>query len=331
MRRALMLAATPGVPEGPNPRVGAVLLSASGEEIAAGYHRGAGTSHAEVEALRQAGELARGATAVITLEPCNHTGRTGPCAQALIAAGMARVVFAQADVSRQAAGGAIAIRAAGVGFEGGLRAAEADALNPVWTRASTLDRPLVTWKFAATLDGRSAAADGTSRWITGNLARADVHRLRARCDAILVGTGTALADDPRLTVRSGDGTPFPADNQPLRAVMGMRELPSDAAVLDDQARTVLLRTRQPAEALAELHSRGCMHVWLEGGPRLAAAFLAAGVVDEVIAYVAPLLLGAGPPAVEELGITTLADATPFALIDVTRLGDDVRLTLEGKS
>ncbi|MCW2821108.1 MAG: bifunctional diaminohydroxyphosphoribosylaminopyrimidine, partial [Marmoricola sp.] len=216
MRRALELASTPGVPLGPNPRVGCVLLTAQGTEVAEGYHRGAGTLHAEAAALAEAGEDARGTTAVVTLEPCNHTGRTGPCSRALIDAGVNRVVFAQPDPNPVATGGEAALRAAGIDVEFGLMERESRCLNRAWTFALEHHRPFVTWKFATTLDGRSAAADGTSRWITSRAARVDSHRLRAQCDVMLVGTGTVEADDPELTVRDEyDGL---LAHQPLRAV-----------------------------------------------------------------------------------------------------------------
>ena len=179
MTRALALAASPGVPLGPNPRVGCVLLAEDGTTVAEGFHRGAGAPHAEADALARAGSAARGTTAVVTLEPCNHTGRTGPCARALADAGVARVVYAQADTNPVATGGADALRAAGVDVEGGLLADQARALNREWTFAVESGRPFVTWKFATTLDGRSAAADGTSRWVSSAPARRDTHRLRA--------------------------------------------------------------------------------------------------------------------------------------------------------
>src|SRR6187200_789831 len=189
MRRALELAATPGVPLGPNPRVGCVLLTAEGTEaaqvVAEGYHRGAGSPHAEAAALAEAGPDARGSTAVVTLEPCHHAGRTGPCSLALIEAGVARVVFAQPDPNPVATGGEAALRAAGIEVEFGLMEREARALNRAWTFAMEHRRPFVTWKLATTMDGRSAAADGTSRWVTSRAARVDSHRLRAQCDVIL--------------------------------------------------------------------------------------------------------------------------------------------------
>lgn len=336
MRRALALAGTTGVPRGPNPRVGCVLVADDGTEVAEGFHRGAGTAHAEVAALTEAGPAARGTTAVVTLEPCNHTGRTGPCSRALLEAGVRRVVFAQRDVNPVASGGAETLRAAGVEVEEGVLAVEARELNRAWTFAVEHRRPFVTWKFATTLDGRSAASDGTSRWVSSVAARRDVHRLRSLSDAILVGTNTVEVDDPALTVR--DEYDEPVVRQPLRAVMGLRDLAPDRRVLDDTAETVLLRTHEPRRALADLFTRDRRHVFLEGGPRLAAAFLGARVVDEVVAYVAPLLLGAGAHAVGDLGITSIADALHLQVRDVSVLGTGaettVRLTMianEGES
>jgi diaminohydroxyphosphoribosylaminopyrimidine deaminase / 5-amino-6-(5-phosphoribosylamino)uracil reductase len=330
MRRALELAATPGLPLGPNPRVGCVLIDGDGRVVAEGHHRGAGHHHAEIDALERAGDAARGSTAVVTLEPCNHTGRTGPCAQALVAAGVRRVVHAQSDTNPVAAGGAEALRAAGVEVEGGLLLDEARALNRAWTFAIEHGRPFVTWKFATTLDGRSAAADGTSRWVSSRAARRDTHRLRGECDVMLVGANTVVVDDPELTVR--DEQEQPLARQPLRVVMGERDLPGASRVFNDRAETLHLRTRDPQLALAEVFARDRQHVFLEGGPTLAAAFLRAGLVDEVVAYVAPMLLGAGRSAVGDLGIGTIADALHLPITGVTVLepqepGDDTNLRL----
>jgi len=331
MARAIDLATTTGVPRGPNPRVGCVLLDDSGRTVAEGHHRGAGTPHAEVDALQRAGDRARGGTAVVTLEPCNHTGRTGPCAQALIAAGVARVVFAQCDTNPAATGGAATLTAAGVDVAAGLLIDEARAVNPEWTFAVEHGRPFVTWKFAATLDGRSAAADGSSRWVSSLASRRDTHRLRGVCDVVLAGTGTVLVDDPQLTVRDTEDRPLPRYRQPLRAVMGLRALPAGRRVLDDTAETVVLQTRDPAEALDRLYARDRQHVFLEGGPTLAAAFVRGGLVDEVVSYVAPVLLGSGRSAVGDLGIATMAEALRLDVVDVTTVGEpptlDVRLTM----
>jgi diaminohydroxyphosphoribosylaminopyrimidine deaminase / 5-amino-6-(5-phosphoribosylamino)uracil reductase len=331
MTRALKLAVSPGVPLGPNPRVGCVIVAADGTPIAEGFHRGVGSPHAEVDALSRAGDRARGATAVVTLEPCNHTGRTGPCAQALVRAGIARVVYAQADANPVAQGGAQTLREAGVDVEGGLLDDAARAVNPAWTFAVEHGRPFVTWKFATTLDGRSAAADGTSRWVSSVPARRDTHRLRSACDVILVGTGTVLVDDPELTVRDEEDVNLARRVQPLRAVMGLRDIPPDRRVCNDAAETVVLRTRDPQSALADLFARDRQHVFLEGGPTLAASFLTQGLVDEVVAYVAPMLLGAGLSSVGALGIETIGDALHLEVIDVCALGTgtdtNVRLTM----
>lgn len=325
MRRALTLAASPGVPPGPNPRVGCVLLGPDGSVVAEGHHRGAGTPHAEVAALQQAGELARGSTAVVTLEPCRHVGRTGPCTDALVAAGVVRVVVGQPDVSRLARGGGQQLREAGLDVETGVLADEARALNPEWSRAVERGRPFLTWKVAAGLDGRVAAADGTSRWVTSPEARADVHALRAVVDAVVVGTGTALADDPALTVRGEDGRL--ADRQPLRVVVGNRDLPDDARLSDGEGPLLHLRTHDPVSVLAQLAEHDVQHVLLEGGPTLAGAFVAAGLVDRVVVYLAPKLLGPGRGMVDLPGVGTLADAVRLRVEDLAAVGPDVRLTL----
>lgn len=239
MRRALALAARGLGSTSPNPVVGCVVLDATGATVGEGYHQRAGGPHAEVHALRAAGDLARGGTAVVTLEPCDHTGRTGPCSQALRDAGIARVVYAVGDPTPDATGGAATLRAAGVDVESGLLADEAESVNAAWLTSVRTGRPHVTWKYAATLDGRIAAADGTSRWISSAASRADVHRLRAECDAVVVGSGTQRADDPHLAVRG----PLLAEGavQPLRVVVdthGTAVRPG-ARVLDDAAPTLV--------------------------------------------------------------------------------------------
>lgn len=324
MRRALELASR-GPSADPNPRVGCVLVGEKdGQrvEVGAGFHLGAGTPHAEVAALHDAGELARGATAYVTLEPCNHTGRTGPCTEALIAAGVARVVHAASDPNPMARGGAETLRAAGVTVTSGVLVEEADHLNESWAFSVRHGRPWVTWKFAGSMDGRSAARDGTSQWLTSSAARADVHRLRAACQAIMVGTGTAQYDNPRLTVRDAVGQPV--GRQPLRVVVGMRELSSDAHLRDTTAETLQIRSHNPVDVLQALHEREIRRVWLEGGPTLASAFLRAGFIDEIIVYFAPVLLGSGRNAVDDFGVATLGEAPRYTLFDVTRFGDDLR-------
>jgi diaminohydroxyphosphoribosylaminopyrimidine deaminase/5-amino-6-(5-phosphoribosylamino)uracil reductase len=320
MRRALEASVRVHGTTSPNPPVGAVVIDAEGAVAGVGATAPPGGPHAEVVALRAAGPRARGGTLVVTLEPCAHQGRTPPCSAALRDAGVAAVYLAVPDPNPVAAGGAAVLRAAGVDVHAGLLADEV-ARGPLraWLHAASTGRPHVTWKFAATLDGRSAAADGTSRWITGAAARARVHDLRATVDAVVVGTGTALTDDPALTARDVDGRV--RDRQPLRVVVGLSDLPAGSRLA---APDVLhLRTRDPDRVLARLHGRGVVDVLLEGGPRLAGAFLAAGRVDRVLAYLAPALLGAGPAALAEAGVGTIADMERLQVDTVCRVGTDV--------
>ncbi|PVU81823.1 bifunctional diaminohydroxyphosphoribosylaminopyrimidine deaminase/5-amino-6-(5-phosphoribosylamino)uracil reductase RibD (plasmid) [Cellulomonas sp. WB94] len=335
MRRAVDLARR-GPAHGPNPRVGCVILAPGGSDgrdgpsaaqravLGEGWHRGAGTAHAEVAALADAqrrGADVRGATAVVTLEPCDHTGRTGPCSIALLEAGIGRVVISVADPNLAAAGGADRLRGAGVDVVEGILEEQGIEVLGAWLPAVERGRPFVTLKLAASLDGRVAAADGTSRWITSDVARAHAHRLRAEVDAIAVGTGTALADDPSLTARTASGEL--TEHQPLRVVVGLRDVPVGARLRGPGGELLHVRTHDPAEVLAVLAAREVRHVLVDGGPRLAAAFLGAGLVDEVHAYVAPVLLGSGLSAVADLGIGTIADAVRLDLREVVHLGPDV--------
>ncbi|MGY1916431.1 bifunctional diaminohydroxyphosphoribosylaminopyrimidine deaminase/5-amino-6-(5-phosphoribosylamino)uracil reductase RibD [Blastococcus sp. SYSU DS0973] len=327
MARARDLGASVLGTTSPNPAVGAVVLAADGSVAGEGATAPPGGPHAEVAALAQAGERARGGTAVVTLEPCAHTGRTGPCADALLGAGIARVVVAVPEPTELAGGGAERLRAAGVDVVLGVEqdAAERGALAG-WLTGVREQRPYVIWKVAATLDGRVAAADGSSRWITGPEARAEVHRLRGGCEAIVVGSGTALTDDPQLTVRDADGRG--TARQPLRVVVDRRDrLPATARVLDDTAPTHVSRAADPAELLAELFARDVRRVLLEGGPTLAAAFLRAGLVDEAVVHLAPKLLGAGASLVGDLGISGIGSALSFSIADLTLLGGDVQIRL----
>ncbi|MFI1283375.1 bifunctional diaminohydroxyphosphoribosylaminopyrimidine deaminase/5-amino-6-(5-phosphoribosylamino)uracil reductase RibD [Streptomyces sp. NPDC020858] len=344
MRRAVELAARGLGSTSPNPVVGCVITDASGTVVGEGWHQQAGGPHAEVHALRAAGEAARGATAYVTLEPCNHTGRTGPCAQALIDAGITRVVYAVSDPNQQAGGGAVTLRAAGIDTTGGLLADRAEEGNAAWLTSVRLGRPHVTWKYAATLDGRSAAADGSSRWISSAESRGDVHRLRAEADAVVVGSGTLRADDPHLAVRGVEGA-----TQPLRVALDARaQVRPTARVLDDAAPTLLVvgedadtrhlpgveLLRLPLhdgrigvpDLLAGLYARGVRSVLLEGGPTLAGAFLEAGAVDRVIGYLAPALLGAGAAALADAGITNISAALRLDLTEAVRIGPDLRVT-----
>jgi diaminohydroxyphosphoribosylaminopyrimidine deaminase/5-amino-6-(5-phosphoribosylamino)uracil reductase len=348
MQHAIALSAEARGSTNPNPCVGAVVLDAAGQVVGAGVTQPTGGDHAEVVALAAAGAAARGGTLVVTLEPCRHTGRTGPCTAAIVAAGVARVVYAVSDPHVVAAGGGAQLRADGVDVEAGVLAAEAAGAIEPWLIAVGRGRPHVTWKYAATLDGRTAAADGTSQWITGETARVDVHKERAMVDAVIVGVGTVLADDPQLTVRD-----WPHSRQPTRVVADTAaRTPVTARILDQAAPTVVAVAegadaarlaelsasgvdvlRLPCrdgriglpELLAALFEREVRSILLEGGATLAASFLRDHLVDRVVAYHAAMLLGAGAPVVGDLGIATLADVERLALAEVSRVGDDVRI------
>jgi diaminohydroxyphosphoribosylaminopyrimidine deaminase/5-amino-6-(5-phosphoribosylamino)uracil reductase len=320
----------------PNPVVGCVLLDPAGVVIGEGYHQVPGGPHAEVIALQEAGSRAAGATAVVTLEPCNHTGRTGPCSRALLAAGVIRVIVAVRDPWPPAAGGTDTLRAAGVDVVdiSDTAAAEgAEEVNRVWLTAMRRRRPFVTFKTGQTLDGRVAAPDGSSRWITSDESRADAHLLRGRVDTMMVGVGTVLADDPQLTARDAAGDAV--GRQPLRVVVDAHgRTPMSAKVRDPAAGTVIATIAEfggtdgrvdLSAVLTSLYHRGRRHVLLEGGPTLAASMFDAGLVDEVVAYLAPTVLGAGRAAVDGGAVTTLSEAHPLALREVTRIGPDLRL------
>ena len=346
MRRAIALADRGLGTCSPNPIVGCVILDAGGEVAGEGFFERPGGPHAEVHALRAAGHRARGGTAVVTLEPCNHHGRTPPCRAALIDAGIARVVYAVAEPIAAHAGGSGALRTAGVEVESGVLEEEAARANEAWLLSVRLHRPFVTWKYAASLDGRVAARDGSSRWITGAESRADAHRLRARSDAVLVGSGTVRADDPRLTAR-GEAV----RRQPLRVVVDTEARTALTARVLDAAAPTLVAVADDADAahlegraavarlprsergldlaalLQSLFDREVRSVLLEGGPTLAGSFLAAGLVDRVIGYVAPLAIGGGGlPALAGPGAASIGDARRFRLDEVARLGPDLRLT-----
>ncbi|MCV7193636.1 bifunctional diaminohydroxyphosphoribosylaminopyrimidine deaminase/5-amino-6-(5-phosphoribosylamino)uracil reductase RibD [Mycolicibacterium brumae] len=308
----------------PNPPVGAVILDAGGQIAGVGATQPVGGAHAEIVALRRAGTLAKGGVAVVTLEPCNHHGRTPPCVSALLDAGIASVVYAVADPNPEAAGGAEALRAAGVQVGAGVLADEV-AGGPLreWLHRQRTGRPHVTWKFAASVDGRSAAADGTSKWITSPASRADVHRRRVAAEAVIVGTGTVFADDPTLTARPADGTEVA--RQPLRVVVGRREIPSDARVLNEDASTMVIRTHDPAEVIRALGDR--TDVILEGGPTLAGAFLRAGLIDRILGYLAPMLIGGPITVLDSVGVNTIAEAPRWRFDLTERVGPDLLVSL----
>ena len=356
MARALELARQGLYSAAPNPRVGCVI--ASGEQLLGeGFHARTGGPHAEIEALAAAGERARGATVYLGLEPCSHEGRTPPCTEALIAAGVGRVVAALEDPNPRVAGGGFeALRRAGIETAVGLMAEEARALNAGFISRMARGRPRLTVKLGASLDGRIAMASGESKWITGAAAREDVQRLRGRSCAVLTGVGTVLADDPRLDLRLPEAQT--RGRQPLRVVLdrGLRT-PPEARMLAPPGRVLLFtrgdRLESPAAAalraagaeleslppggaesalealLARLAARECNEVLVEAGPALAGAFVAAGLVDRLVIYVAPVLLGSDARGMFALpGLTRMSERLQWRFSDVRAIGEDLRITAE---
>lgn len=350
-RYALALAAS-APPTSPNPQVGCVILSASTSSsiwddattvLAFGHHRGAGSPHAEAAALEQARRRrisVQGATAVVTLEPCAKQGLTPPCTRALIDAGVARVIYLVADPTGFG-GGADALRSAGIEVFGPTDTPEgltneldlARRLLTPWIGSVKAERPFVVAKFASTIDGRIAAADGSSQWITGPVARRHVHQVRASVDAIAVGTGTVLADDPSLTVRleeAHDG--FANSNyQPRRIVIGEREIPTGARLRQRGGELIHLQTRDLPAALRHMFDVGIRHVVVEGGARLLAEFLRHGAVDEIHHYMAPALLGSGEGAVADFGVSNIAHAARWHRAHLLELGTDLLQVLTPSS
>ena len=349
MARALQLAERGCYTTKPNPMVGCVLVR-DGEIVGEGWHQRAGGPHAEILALQAAGDAARGATAYVTLEPCAHTGRTGPCADALIEAGVSKVIAAMADPFPQVSGaGFEKLRAAGIEVATGLMQAQARALNRAFFSRIERGRPWLRVKLGVSLDGRTALASGESKWITSPESREDVHRWRARCGALLTGAGTVLADDPHLTVRLQEATDFVP---PIRVVLdpglatvargNVREgdvptlyfhapdaKPPRDIPLQRHAVPVSRGMLDLKAVLEELARRDINEVQVETGATLAGAFLHAGLVDELLIYMAPELLGDDArPMFDGLGIARMADAFKLRMVDIRQIGPDLRLLLQ---
>lgn len=352
MARALQLAARGHFSTSPNPRVGCVLVK-DGAVIAEGWHERAGGPHAEIHALQQAGEAARDSTAYVTLEPCSHHGKTGPCCEALVAAGVARVVYGMQDPNPQVAGqGLRALRAAGVAVDGPLLEMQARALNPGFIKRMTTGLPRVRVKMAMSLDGRTAMQSGESQWITSDHARQDVQRLRAQSCAIITAAGTVLVDDAQLTVRDCELLPQLGDRRPLRVLLDQNEhVETDARIFDANAPTLWCTAKAaPAnlpphvdhwqshhhgdsahpfdlrELLVELARRHCNDVLVEAGPTMAGHFLQEKLVDELVIYVAPKLMGSTARPLFSLPFDTMNDAINLDITDVRAVGPDWRFT-----
>ncbi len=320
MRRAMELSLL-GPKYGANPQVGAVILDEKLTIIAEGFHNGAGTAHAEVVALEKLETIPANATAVVTLEPCNHQGRTGPCAKALIEAGISRVIFGATDPGDESAHGAKTLEQAGIEVFGGLLQEEIIRQQKPWFTATKFKRPFISLKWAQTLDGRSAASDKTSKWISGSVSRNHVHKLRSEIDAIIVGTSTALLDDPELTARKEDGSLY--EHQPLRVVVGESALPGELRIFNELAKTEVFATRDIKSVINDLYDKQFKHVLVEGGAKLISSFIALGLFDEILIYQAPLLVGGTNVAVEDIGITTMQAAIQLEFQEVVQLGEDI--------
>jgi len=301
----------------PNPNVSAAIYSADEKLIADGFHnRTNSVDHAEVIALKKAGAAARGATLVVSLEPCAHTGTTPPCVDAIIEAGIAKVIYAVADPNPIAAGGAQKLKDAGIVVEH-CESAELEFVQRAWLHKERTGRPLMVWKVATTLDSKVAASDGTSQWITGPESREDVQELRAQSDAILIGTNTALVDNPHLIPRGHAA-------RPVRIVCGEQTVPPTHRIYDSEARTISVKSKSIPELIKVLSDEGFNQVLVEAGPTLGSALMASGKIDELIMYQAPKMLGAGKEFVSHLGISTLEDHIELELISVAQFGGDIK-------
>ena len=316
MQRALVLAAQGNGRTGANPVVGCVIINSEGSIIAEGFH--AGGDHAEVVAIKSLGEIPDGATIVVTLEPCNHVGKTGPCTEAIIESGIKRVVYAVTDPNPIAAGGRKRLSDAGIEVIGGVLETESRFVNRAWLHVIDKKRPLFIWKIAATLDGKTAAQDGTSQWITGESARTFVSELRRESDAILVGTGTIIADNPELIPHDKSGL-----SNPLRVIVGERDIPANSRAMDERALTFHHRSHDLTLLCTELLARGVKQVLVESGSVLGTAMIQAGLIDEIILIQAPTLLGSGQSFIGDLGIATLNDRLDLELISYSQIGNDL--------
>ncbi len=301
----------------PNPNVSAAIYSPDGALIASGFHkRKISPDHAEVIAIKGAQSLARGATLVVSLEPCAHTGTTPPCTQAIIDAGIAKVVYAVSDPNPIAAGGAQVLRTAGIEVEY-IHSPELEFVQRAWLHKVATNKPLMIWKVATTLDAKVAATDSTSQWITGPQSREDVQLLRAQSDAILIGTNTAIVDNPHLIPRGHSA-------RPVRIICGEQEVPSTNQVFDKEARTVLVKSKSIPDLMGALSDEGFNQVLVEAGPTFGSALLASGNIDELVMYQAPKVLGGGKDFVSNLGISTLDDHLELELLSVERCGTDIK-------
>jgi len=302
----------------PNPIVGAVITSANGEFISEGFHQG--KEHAEVIAINAAQEIPAGSIIYITLEPCNHHGKTPPCVDAILATSISKVVYAVNDPNPVAAGGSDRLRQAGVEVVTNFAEVQARQENRAWLTKIELGRPRITWKIAATMDGKVTASDGSSKWITGELARADVAVMRSQADAIVTSTATVIADNPGLTSKG-------LGKNPVRIIMGRQELSSELQILGSDAETLLLKTHELNELIKVSNERGFNQLLIESGPTFGTALLKADLIDEIVLFQAPTFLGTGTEVIGDLGISNISQRLDFEISDVEIIGADLKITL----
>ena len=302
----------------PNPIVGAVITSATGEIVSEGFHQGG--DHAEVIAINTAKEISTGSILYVSLEPCSHHGKTPPCVDAIINSGIKKVVYAVSDPNPIATGGAERLRAAGIEVESGIGEVQARLENRAWLTKMELGRPRITWKIASTMDGKVATSDGSSKWITGELARTDVAHMRSQFDAIITSTATVIADDPLMTSK-GFG------KNPVRIVMGTNEINAGAQIMDSSAETILIKSQNFKDLMAFANERGFNQVLIESGPTFGTALLREDLIDEIVLFQAPTLFGSGKSAIGGLGITNISERLDFEISDVEMIGSDLKITL----
>jgi diaminohydroxyphosphoribosylaminopyrimidine deaminase/5-amino-6-(5-phosphoribosylamino)uracil reductase len=318
MARAIELARLGLGKTAPNPIVGAVITTADGEFVSEGFHQGG--DHAEVVAIKNEKEIPAESIIYVTLEPCNHQGKTPACTEAIIKAGIAKVVYAVSDPNPIAAGGAETLRQAEVDVESGFQESEAAFDNRAWLTKIAKGRPRITWKIASTMDGKVTASDGSSKWITGELARVDVAKMRSQVDAIVTSTKTVQADNPLLTSK-GFG------NNPVRIVMGESDIATDSQILNKESETIIVKSQSAKDLITIAKKRGFNELLIESGPTFGTALLREDLIDEIVLFQAPTFLGSGTQVISDLGITNIAGRLDFEIADVEVIGADLKIML----
>ena len=306
----------------PNPIVGCIIVDSNNNVIAEEFHNGG--AHAESKAINSIKIIPPGATLFTTLEPCNHQGKTEPCSDLIIKSGIKNVIYSITDPNSVAQGGSKKLREAGLNVTSGVLSEKVEFTNRHWLQKIKTGRPYFTWKIAMTLDGKIAALDGSSKWITSVESRDEVSKLRSQADAVLIGTGTALADNPSLNSHN------PGSQQPLRIVVGKSEVPASHKLNDESAPTHFLKSHETSALIKLLSDLEINQVLVESGPKLATVLLKHGLIDEIVAYIAPTILGSGSSFVGDLDISSLSERMDYQIHSFTQIGNDLCVTLIGR-